>query len=293
MSMFFIIIKNGTDYGLILEQIKEDNFFSLDLKINVEITFNPISSHRLAYAASVSAPRFIQVYNRSYTKVQELFARLGGIISALMTFSKLLLYNYTRFKYLIFVQYNTFNLKKSREILNNKANQIKDKDIVDGINKILISNQEKEKEENSLVKDFRKNTKSNKNLTKLSLLNLNVNEVENKEMHQINEESEEPIIRIYNKVDNENSENKGEKESNLEKLNRRNFSYNERAIPIPEVNHPSSFTFKFESLKNSSQMNLHFLKKSNNSSQKVIEIDNKPMIKQNNNEVLDLILKIY
>ena len=56
---------------------------------------------------------------RSYMKIQDLFAKLGGIANALMLLASILSYHYLRFSYINFVYNHTFNLLDIEKIKSN------------------------------------------------------------------------------------------------------------------------------------------------------------------------------
>ncbi len=71
----------------------------------------------------LESPNLVDKITRSYIKIQDLFAKIGGMINALIIITKLLTFHYIRFNYLI----NLIDLTKAEDSIKENSNKIKDK----------------------------------------------------------------------------------------------------------------------------------------------------------------------
>ena len=111
-----------SDNGWLIQSKVETNYFSLvtinrnfNLAINQEL--NKFINSRSVYSFNMKLSTIRQVNNRSYIKVQELIARIGGIVNALLVFTKIIAYNYLRYLFLFFVRKSIIEIqvKKSSQ----------------------------------------------------------------------------------------------------------------------------------------------------------------------------------
>jgi hypothetical protein len=76
-------------------------------------------------AVTFDSPNLIDSYNRSYIKVQDLFAKIGGLINAAFIIMYLLTFNYLRYIYLIEIAKKSANDIDKSLVLNNNQSKIK------------------------------------------------------------------------------------------------------------------------------------------------------------------------
>lgn len=93
-----------SDNGWLLEDINKINYIQLSIKTSDIL----LTNDNFIYRAIFSSPRLRLKEQRVYIKVQELFARIGGIAHAFIIIMTAASYHYLRFKYLIFVWKNSF-----------------------------------------------------------------------------------------------------------------------------------------------------------------------------------------
>lgn len=103
--MRFAINSMNSDIGWLLEDLREYTYVQLDSKILNEQNIPPTGDNKdMVYALSLESPRFRQVISRQYMKLQDLFAKIGGIMNALLIFVKVISYHYLRFLYIYYVR---------------------------------------------------------------------------------------------------------------------------------------------------------------------------------------------
>lgn len=113
-----------SDNGWLIENKKRYNYISFqNLKNDIEIYLQDIS--KPIAILQIESLKTQKTSVRSYLKIQELFARIGGIANALLIIANILCYNYLRFKYLVFTWENSFlyliNKKKMSNIFKNES----------------------------------------------------------------------------------------------------------------------------------------------------------------------------
>jgi len=147
-----------TDNGWLLENMVEQAYYT---DINTEIITlkeNYYDIYTLNFYVSKLKTRNL----RSYMKIQELFAKIGGIANAFYLIIYGVSYHYIRFKYLMFVRENTFGFIEGctdykQSIKADRSNNI-------NLPKVNINlNQAKEEQNNSSnneVKEVNLNSKS-------------------------------------------------------------------------------------------------------------------------------------
>lgn len=77
------------------------------VKINsFDVEYSIISEHNEGYNTQfiINSPAEVTIIQRNYVKVQEIFAKVGGVLNALFIIAKLLFSDFLRFKYHQFIQ---------------------------------------------------------------------------------------------------------------------------------------------------------------------------------------------
>lgn len=86
-----------SDNGWILEDISTQSYITLNKNYDaITLARNSLRLFRIY----IDSPRFRMKIDRAYVKVQEVFATIGGLFNAFLLILQVLLYNYTRFKYI-------------------------------------------------------------------------------------------------------------------------------------------------------------------------------------------------
>lgn len=200
----FTINQFISDNGWLLENKNETEFISFK-SINVETNANPPDFPNSYYWITVTSPQIRTITYRSYLKVQELAAKIGGIINAINITAYLIFSNYLRFIYVCNVSKHIIEgelKQKESKIIQSFTN--KDgkfnfdfdrlKDINDRNNIESDNNVKSLNNNNSNILSLNKsNLRNNLNRNKDSS-NLNFSEVENSK-HKINESNK----KILNK----------------------------------------------------------------------------------------------
>jgi hypothetical protein len=97
-----------SDNGWLIEDIETINYTQMSVRSS-EVLMSK-ESYNLIYQVFLGSPRLRIKDKRVYLKIQELFARIGGIMNGFIIVMTILSYHYLRFKYLIFVWKNSFNI---------------------------------------------------------------------------------------------------------------------------------------------------------------------------------------
>lgn len=87
-----------SDNGWLLEDIKLNKFISFH-SMNVEINAVPSSFPNAYYWVTIVSPQIRKINFRSFLKIQELAAKIGGLINAFVITTNILFYHYFRYKY--------------------------------------------------------------------------------------------------------------------------------------------------------------------------------------------------
>ena len=130
-----VIINNSyySDNGWILED-KYLTEFTLNSAISNElIDQNDLYYNDLLWFI-LSSPKLGLQYDRNYLKVQDLFAKLGGILNALVVMGRIILYNYSNFKYIVTL--NNYFIEKEMHAFNSQLN-IKSVRFINNVSKQL------------------------------------------------------------------------------------------------------------------------------------------------------------
>jgi hypothetical protein len=97
-----------SDNGWLVEDIKTTKYSQLSAQFSDVLVSKEYNN--MIYQLTLTSPRLRVKDKRIYLKVQELFARIGGIMNGFIIVMTVLSYHYLRFKYLIFVWKNSFNI---------------------------------------------------------------------------------------------------------------------------------------------------------------------------------------
>lgn len=95
-----------SDNGWLLEKKEVNDYYY----INGYLKEASLSNNDNLLGIILESPRLRYKDFRSYLKIQELFARVGGIANAMFILMTILSYHYLRFKYLMFIRKNTFDM---------------------------------------------------------------------------------------------------------------------------------------------------------------------------------------
>lgn len=234
-------VKNNefnSDNGWLLESVnvikyKEFDQLSVDMYLmNGDIKYMNVQNFE--------SPTLRLKTNRSYIKVQDLFARVGGIANALFIFISVATSDYLRFKYLLFIRENSFNMM--------------DKDFIDSrkkITSILHKNSKMHYSQNSLLNFSKTNipniellnnnniNKNSPNVITISQFNKNINNNSNnnrmnnseiRDNHKYNREDQQIPVSSNNNILNRNSN----KEARLNEYNTNNKAL--QTIQIENIN---------------------------------------------------------
>mmetsp|Transcript_16643 Transcript_16643/g.17332 ORF Transcript_16643/g.17332 Transcript_16643/m.17332 type:complete len:889 (+) Transcript_16643:1-2667(+) len=107
--MRFAINTISTDYGFLLEQYTSETFTSLASTVPSDMLVLshegcPTCEESLIFNLSLESPRFRNSIERHYIKLQDLFAKIGGVANALILSTKVISYHYLRFLYIFFLK---------------------------------------------------------------------------------------------------------------------------------------------------------------------------------------------
>lgn len=119
-----------SDDGWLLESMREIQFVSFR-SYDLDIVFQE-TDKKFIGAFRIEAIKTERSIKRSYLKIQELFAKIGGIANAIIIISSVLSYHYLRYKYLVFIWAHSFlylrdsnsGLKLQTNIINNPYTDI-------------------------------------------------------------------------------------------------------------------------------------------------------------------------
>lgn len=106
--------KYSSDNGWILEDKKIIDFFYLS-QIRYETVDKSANYPNDICWITFSSPFIIQNYNRQYLKVQDLFAKIGGLINALIILTNLIFMHFLRFEYTKTI-FESIQLAKEKKI---------------------------------------------------------------------------------------------------------------------------------------------------------------------------------
>lgn len=94
-----------SDYGWLDENLVSNSTIYLDSVVPDDIGFQPNGTNKdYLFMISLESPLSRLVYSRSYMKIGELLASLGGISNFLIVFVKIITYPYIRYLYLLYIK---------------------------------------------------------------------------------------------------------------------------------------------------------------------------------------------
>lgn len=166
-----------SDNGWLLESEVITDFLSFQ-DVKLEINSPSPSYPNDLYWITVESPQVRNYYFRNYMKIQDLFAKIGGIINAFVIISKVIFFHYLRYKYLFEISEHLLddnNNKLSENALRSLAHNktiIIEKHINDG-NNLIKANSNSNSNIVSEVSKFRFN--SIQELNNINKINLNIN----------------------------------------------------------------------------------------------------------------------
>ena len=188
-----------SDVGWIIEnrEIQNANFIS----VTKEDVYVPTSNE--VFAFNIGSPKFRENTLRSYMKVQELFAKIGGLFNAFSIIVKVLLYNYVNFKFRYFYSKFLFELvdDKGKDVYSNCK-------LKNDNNAQLIFNNLNSSEEGHKVENKKNSNKSlNKNSQNDNKLNCSPLEKENDKVEETEKFSKikKSEISSYNQIKSNNN----------------------------------------------------------------------------------------
>lgn len=131
-----------SDNGWILEDLKTEQYIKLSSSRfdMAPVEGTPLEDH--LYWITLESPRLRTIYKRQYMKIQELFAKIGGLVKGITLAIQILTYQYFRFDYIMYlfslygniveknnnhiqnIPINIFN-ENQRQINNNNSSFIK------------------------------------------------------------------------------------------------------------------------------------------------------------------------
>ena len=165
----YLSITNNTivsDNGWLLEEKVEFKYAQLvDFKIETMMYYPGVTP---VCAFNFDSPNIVDNINRSYMKVQDLLAKVGGLINASIILMKLLTFHYIRFQYLM----NLIDLSIRKENKHKEINA--GEESIQRINKAQVNNFTKKtsnKKENQKEKEVESNNSNKDKNQKLALEN--------------------------------------------------------------------------------------------------------------------------
>lgn len=187
-----------SDKGWLFEDIKESEYISFK-SINVESNANPPNYPDDYYWITIASPQIRLITYRSYLKVQELAAKIGGIVNAINIVAYIVFANYLRYIYIFNVGRHIIDGEislKSGKILNNFISNKSDNfSILKKHEKKILENEEEDPDklrESHLSinrSNFRENNKSN-------ISNLNESEINKLEKRKEKELENNNVVKI-------------------------------------------------------------------------------------------------
>lgn len=286
VTYYFIKSSYESDNGWMLEDKFITNFYTkLNKDVDIKI-FDSNAGNLDCLGIILSSNQLHNKVIRSYMKVQELFAKIGGIANAVLIIVKILSYHYLRFIYLSFIRKNSFvDMADENKQLSECNSIIKNNNINNNQNRQSIYNN------SSIFK--------NKNLHINNTVNFNLN---NKEVIEFSNNNYNPNLVISHKLENQNIKDNycSNNENDLQKRKIYSSIYNDQlesncifknkkpSIENKlELNSNANFTNKFSSPGNKERNNSSCEENNNN-----IANSDVYFIKNNNNSLLNKINEI-
>lgn len=248
----FLSFKNNvysSDEGWLFEATKETNFVTFNEK---ETDISPFMDNTL-YELFLVSPQTSVHYKRSYLKVQDLLAKVGGFINGLIIVLKILTIDYFEFSYLLLInsliyneKYDDLNNDNNISIKDNN-NNIKDislsiaKDKPDfkklikkaiKVNNFITKINNHEKNNNELIRDNKitKDTLNNNLATKKDDKSINMsrntnNNIESSNCPIIADNDNKKLISIY-EIANVDNKKKISSPNNCRRTKSNDFKFN-------------------------------------------------------------------
>lgn len=108
-----------SDHGWMLEDKRSIEYIGLK---DYSRDINQINDSRNVVTFTFESPRLRTKTNRNYMKIQELFAKVGGIVNAFIIIFSFLCQDYIKFLYYKFVRENSFDLIRTQSSYLDKLN---------------------------------------------------------------------------------------------------------------------------------------------------------------------------
>ena len=252
----------SSDNGWMLEEIRNEIFETVKFENDVNL-YREDQSSNYVYVILLNSTKLRNIIKRNYLKIQELFARVGGIANAFFIVIKVVSYNYIRFKYLLFIRENSILLTHKEEHEKRKKKQSISSMREINFNAKLLESEKARKSRLSVLSPY----KSYRNL------GININSPPHYELEQKNE-IEENDNAIFSTARNHINQLTSEKIEGEKKLP--NLRKNRNEVGLQDMEKVESIKEKeneneVEVEKNPSNSNLNSFTESNkseNSSQK-------------------------
>lgn len=186
---YFSVNEYKDDLGWI---IQKDNVMEFSTYSAFEEQIDENLNGKLVANISISGKYERNKYIRRYMKIQDLFAKIGGVANGLFILIKLLSNNYLRFLYLVFIRDNTIKYLGAKYEVLEKLNR-----------KAKLSS-------NIYINNINDNNKKRNNwIVESSLNNTNlINLRDKRNQYSLNDSHVPKVVKFENKMTNNNKENK-------------------------------------------------------------------------------------
>lgn len=199
---YYYFVNNAyySDNGWMLEDYKNTYYPGLqrlDKDINY-VSGTPLENYCLSFHFRSS--NFRNRINRNYMKVQELFAKVGGIANAVLIIIRVITYHYLRFIYLVFIKQHTYDYLKNELKLGYIRNITSKMNSID--NSRVSFNHNDNDALNSIINNIAENNLYNQNVG-ISIPfenNINIKTINNTEMCNLqdNDDNDKKVISDFN-----------------------------------------------------------------------------------------------
>ena len=199
---YFSQNKYYSNDGWILNDIRAIDFTKLS-SIKSDINLNSGSNIKWVYSVILQIDTLSSIYTRSFLKVQELFANIGGVLNALLIITKIFASNYLRFKYLLYIREQTFETyeKNENEKFNDKSSlfrkSLNEEEKLSKANLVVLDKVVNEDENMNEDMDKNFNIKQNIQVSEFKNNNLELKNNSEKYFNKIDVKKE--IFENYNK----------------------------------------------------------------------------------------------
>lgn len=186
-----------SDNGWILEDIKKIDYIALS-NTYPDINLLPDDMMNKIYALILQSPQLRKKTTRNYMKVQELFAKIGGIANMFTIMVKILSYSFLRYKYLMYISENLEN--KDKPIFQHNISLISN-NMVESKNEKSVKEKEKEISE---ANNFSRYDRSKSDVGKLLRLNkLGTKQRESVDTNKVISKFASPSIAVKKEIKND------------------------------------------------------------------------------------------